>query len=286
MFKSFIIKIFVFICFLIAFIWLLLPIFWLTIISLTPRPEVYSLYKNFFPKNPTFINYIRMFIPTQAWLAPVSSELYISALRNSIIASFTPAILALLIASPAAYAIQKFNIPGRDKITLFLLALRALPFATIAVPLYFIIMMFGLYDTLLGLILIYTTLLLPFAVFSLSEAFGTVPKDLEDAAKIDGCGHLGVLFRVIIPIMAPNMLATSILVYILSWNSFFIPIIMTQSAKAIQFTVVIGQAITETDVDYPLVAAGGIICCIIPVVLALVFQKYLVKGLVSGAIKR
>jgi multiple sugar transport system permease protein len=146
--------------------------------------------------------------------------------------------------------------------------------------------MFGLYDNLLGLILIYTTLLLPFAVFSLSEAFGTVPKDLGDAAKIDGCGHLGVLFRVIIPIMAPNILATSILVYILSWNSFFIPIIMTQSAKAIQFTVVISQDITETNVDYPLVAAGGVICCIIPVVLALIFQKYLVKGLISGAIKR
>ena len=270
-------------------IFLLTPFIWLAICSISTRVELFDLAgKNWIPRNPTLRNYRILFFGGKTYWgsSPHTSEEYLITLRNSFITSIIPSIMIILIASPAAYALQRMRFPGREKMISFLLGIRMLPFVAILVPLYMIMANLQLIDSLIGLILVYTGLLLPFATFMLNQAFATVPKELEESARIDGCSRLGTLFRIVIPCALPGIAATIIYVFIGCWNTFFLALILTHSISAKTFVVAVAEAITEFDVDYTLMAAAGVFAAFIPVILAVSFQRYFIRGLVAGAVKR
>jgi len=270
-------------------IFLLTPFVWLAICSVSTRVELFDLAgKNWIPRNPTLKNYEILFFGGKTYWgsSPHTSEEYLMTIRNSFITSIVPSIMIILIASPAAYALQRLNFPGREKVISFLLGIRMLPFVAILVPLYMIMANLNLIDSLLGLILVYVGMLLPFATFMLNQAFATVPKELEESARIDGCTRLGTVFRIIMPCALPGIAATTIYVFIGCWNTFFLALILTHSIHAKPFVVAVAEAITEFDVDYTLMAAAGVFAALIPVVLAMSFQKYFIRGLIAGAIKR
>ncbi|MEM2875456.1 MAG: carbohydrate ABC transporter permease, partial [Candidatus Bathyarchaeia archaeon] len=240
------------------------------------------------PKNPTIYNYQVLFLGGRTWwgAATKTTEEFLLTIRNSILISLSTAMAVVLISSPAAYAITRFRFPLRDKLIILFLGTRAIPFVALVIPLFILMSAIKLTDTLVGLIIIYTSVLLPFNIFILTGAFDSVPRDLDSAALVDGCSWLGALFRVVLPCAMPGIVASVIYSFIAAWNSFFIPIIFTHSIEAKPFLVTIGEMITEVDVDYTLMSAGGVFGAIIPIILALIFQKYVVKGIAAGAVKR
>jgi len=155
----------------------------------------------------------------------------------------------------------------------------------ILVPVYTIIRDLKLMDTLQGLIIIYSALIMPFAVWIMRGYFLTIPRDLEDAARIDGCTRIGALIRVVIPLSAPGLVATSLFCFLLSWEEFLFALIFTSSPAAKTIPVAIAEFTGRHAIDYGMMATGGVIAAIPPVLIALLFQRYLVSGLTSGAVK-
>ena len=145
-------------------------------------------------------------------------------------------------------------------------------------PLFLMLSNIGLIDTI-------PDCFLPFVIYLLTGIFSSIPRDLEDAARVDGCSRLGALFRVIIPVAAPGMISAMIYSFLSSWNSFYIPMIYAHSLSSKTFTVTLGELINEFDVEYGVMAAGAVVGCLPPLFIALFMQRYLVKGITTGALK-
>ena len=166
-----------------------------------------------------------------------------------------------------------------------LLFTMAIPvFATI-IPIYRIFATTNLLDNLLALVMVYTTSFLPVTVWLLISYFDTLPKELEESAYVDGCGQIKALVRVILPVSYPVVFAAMLIVFLTTWNQFQIPLILASSNHTKPIAVVISEFVTKTSVEYGLMNAGGMLAIIPPVVVAVVFQKFLVNGMVGGATK-
>jgi multiple sugar transport system permease protein len=160
-----------------------------------------------------------------------------------------------------------------------------LPPIMILVPLYTIMRDLRLMDTRLGLIIVYSALIMPFAVWILRGYFQSIPHELEDAARIDGCTRLGALIRVVLPLSAPGLVATALFCFLASWEEFLLALVFTSSPAAKTIPIAIAEFTGRHAIDYGMMAAGGVIAAIPPILMALVFQRYLISGLTSGAVK-
>jgi multiple sugar transport system permease protein len=144
---------------------------------------------------------------------------------------------------------------------------------------------FGLLDTKTGLVIVYCSLATPFALWNMSVFFGSLPPELEDAARVDGCSRLGALVRVILPLSKPGIVATALYAFLLCWDEFLYSLIFTSTSQAKTIPVAIAEFTGRNAVDFGLIAAGGILASLPPVALTMVFQRYLISGLASGAVK-
>jgi multiple sugar transport system permease protein len=171
------------------------------------------------------------------------------------------------------------------KLLYVLLISYMLPPIILVIPLYGIMGRFDLNDTIPALVMIYTALIMPFAVWIMTGYFRTIPGELEDAAMMDGATRLGAFFRIILPLSLPGLAATALFCFLLSWEEFLIALIFTSSPAAKTIPVAIAEFTGRHAIDYGMMAAGGIIAAIPPVLIALVFQRYLISGLSSGAVK-
>jgi multiple sugar transport system permease protein len=155
----------------------------------------------------------------------------------------------------------------------------------LVVPLYTIMGDLGLTNTLRGLILVYSALIMPFAVWIMRGYFQTIPSELEEAAMTDGCTRLGAFLRIIVPLSVPGLVATSLFCFLLAWEEFLIALIFTSSPQAKTIPVAIAEFTGRHAIDFGMMATGGVIAAIPPLLIALVFQRYLISGLSSGAVK-
>ncbi|HYT78052.1 MAG TPA: carbohydrate ABC transporter permease, partial [Actinomycetota bacterium] len=160
-----------------------------------------------------------------------------------------------------------------------------LPPIAILIPLYLTMVRLHLLDTKIGLIIVYCSFITPFVLWILSGHFRTIPRDLEDAARIDGASRLGALFRVTLPLARSGLLATALFGFLLAWDEFLYALIFTSSGQAKTIPVAIAEFQGRFTVDFGLVAAGGILAAIPPLLIAFAFQRYIVSGLSSGAVK-
>ena len=151
------------------------------------------------------------------------------------------------------------------------------------IPMYLVIRSYGLLDTHLAVILAHSTFTLPFTIWILKGYFQTVPLDLERAARVDGCTRLGALFRVFLPVTAPGMVAVGIFAFIASWGEFLFALLFTSTIYSKPVTVVASDFAQELQVSFTVVAAGGVLVVLIPVVLAFVFQRFIIHG-IGGAV--
>jgi multiple sugar transport system permease protein len=206
-------------------------------------------------------------------------------LRNSLVVASAVTLISLVVGSLAAYALVRINTPFREGILIGIMGTRMIPEVSLVIPLYILAARLRLLNTPPVLIATYLCFALPFAIWLMAAFFQTIPMELEDAALIDGCSRLKILFQIILPISAPGLVSTAIFVFLTAWDEFFFALIFTSTVAAKTVPVAIAEFTGRYVVDVTAMMTGGVLAAIPPVLLALVFQRYIVRGLTAGAVK-
>ena len=266
-----------------VFFFIFFPILWLFSASLSTQVELFSVPIHWIPQHPTFQNYTDIFFPSQA--ASSVPRTFAVALLNSIKIASAVTIICLLIGSLAAYALVRIPFRFNRTLQLSIIATRMIPEISLVLPLFIIASRLQLINKPIVLILTYMSFALPFAIWLMIAFFQTVPVELEDAARLDGCSRLGILFRVVIPISMPGLVSTAMFVFLIAWDEFFYALIFTSTLAAKTVPVAIAEFIGRYVVNVNGMMAGGILAAIPPVVVALIFQRYIVSGMTAGAVK-
>lgn len=262
-----------------------LPLYWMIITSLKPETEWVTFPPIWFPKDLTLDNYIVLFNPgalaEEIW---ISLESALPAFLNSVIIGVGSTILCMVISTMCAYSISRFRVGG-NFFPMSILALRMFPPIAVVLPILVLFSTVGLRDTYIGMILAYACFNLPFGVWMMKSFIDDVPRELEEAAIIDGMKPIGAMLKVTIPLVKAGLAATSLFVFILAWSEFLLAFILTDTEVA-TITVRLARYTTDTGEMYGARAALGVIATIPPVVIGYLIQNYLVRGLTFGAIKR
>ena len=252
--------------------WSVAPILWIVIMSVQKE-----------------INYIST--PMQLKLSDVDlswyrtvlqNDEYRRALKNSVIISTSTMVCCLILGSLAAYPLARLRLPRKNLFIIVVVAIHMLPGVALIIPVFLLVRQLHLYDTYSALIVVHTAFLLPYTIWMLKTFFERIPVALESAARMDGCSRLGALFRVVIPIAAPGVVATAVYIFIGSWNEFLFGLVLTSRvAKPVMVTL---AEFTGSDYlpDMSQVAAAGVISVIPVIVLALLLNRFIIKGMVEG----
>ena len=266
----YIIALFIFILFYLG------PFAWTFIISVTPDSMVLEKSLNFIPPILNLKNYT-----TLLNFGSQQGSLLFSGIRNAIISSILTIIICIPISLLSSYPLSRFDFCGRSLIKDTLLITMALPVMA-TIPIYKMLIQFKLLNNMYALSLVYVTSYLPVIVWLMSNYFVTIPKDLDEAAMVDGCNKLSTFIYIILPLS----LATSIIIIFLStWSQFQIPLILASNADTKPIAIVTSEFITKDTVHYGLSAAAGILAIIPPTVITLIFRKYITSGMMKGSVK-
>jgi multiple sugar transport system permease protein len=226
-------------------------------------------------KEPTFDNYVRLF----------QQYPFARFFLNSTIVATGTTIIAVSFSAFAGYSLSRFSFPGRSFIGMLILATQMLPGVAILIALYIQFRDFGLLNNYAGLIIGYNAFSIPFCTWMLRGFFDSIPKDLEEAAKIDGCDEYSAFFRVALPLTLPGLIATAIFSFIQGWHEFLFAVTMINDTKMFTLTVGIASMKSINIVDWGLLNAGVVVTTIPLVFLFTFVQKYLIQGLTAGAVK-
>ena len=256
-------------------IFCLLPFYWLINISLKTGPDLSSA--DLLPPNPTFDNYTSTF----------QNSAFTKALANSAIVSLVTTLIGVIVGSFAAYALARLKMRFKFPLLALVLSISTFPQIAIAAPLFRLWSDIGLYDTLVGLVIPYLTFALPLSIYILVSFFKEIPKDLEEAALVDGATHFQAFRKVVVPLAAPGLATTAILTFIAAWNEFLLASTLTSSVNARTVPVAIQQfsGSTQFEVPFGTQAAASVVISIPLILLVLLFQKRIVAGLTAGAVK-
>lgn len=248
------------------------PFVWTAIVSIKPEWMIYT--------QPTSLK----FTPTlQNYMDVFTYMPFVHYFLNSLIVAIISSLLAVAISFPTAYSISRFG-TGGENFAFWILSLRMLPPIVFGIPMYALLRNFGLIDTVLALIVVYLTFNIPIAVWILRSFVDELPKDIEEAALLDGCSRIGLLLRIIIPLCAPAIFAVALICFSYSWNEFFFALILTyKDAKTVP--VALMRFVAAYRIHWGQLAAGGMIFIIPPIALAIALRKYLVRALALGMVK-
>lgn len=251
------------------------PLIWVLSTSLKPNTETISFPPKLLPEVPTIENYL--FVLTDPALA--------RSLVNSFIISIGSTALSVAVSSLAGYAFARFEFKGKNVIMSVILGLFMIPIVINIIPLYTMLANFGLLNSLVALMLTFQILIIPLNILLMKSYFETIPKELEEAALIDGCSRLGVLRRVTIPLSMPGFAIAAVLSFRFSWNEFILPVVLANRSDSMVFQVALYQFISLYRIDWGYLSAGITLSLIPVLVLMLTFQKQMIKGLTLGAIR-
>ena len=258
----------------IALLFALFPIVWTISTSFKTFGEYYTFPPVWIPHHPTLANY-RYLIST--WTTGLKY------LLNSLIVATVNMLIVLMISIPTAYGIVRFRI-GYKNLSFWILSQRMLPPIAVIIPFFLLFKQLNLIDTYLALIIVYLPFNIGFAVWMLIGFLEEFPKDIEEAALIDGCSRLHSLLKVVLPIIAPGIVVCAIFSFIFCWNEFMFALILTrETAKTV--TVQLAAFQTPTKIMWGEMSALVVFAIVPPLALALFVQKYLVRGLALGAVK-
>jgi multiple sugar transport system permease protein len=260
-----------------------LPVAWLVISSLSTRSELLSTPIHWIPQQPTFQNYISILFPGQG-TSEVARTFRITLMNSLLVASFVT-VIALVVGSLASYALIRLRFPFQRAMLIGILGTRMIPEISLIIPLYLFATRVGLFNSRAILVITYLSFALPFAIWLMAAFFDTIPLELEDAARIDGCNRLEILWKIILPISAPGLVSTGLFVFLTAWDEFFFALILTSTVAAKTVPVAIAEFSGRYVVDVGGMMTGGVLAAIPPVLLALLFQRYIVSGLTAGAVK-
>ena len=226
-----------------------------------------------------------IFDPTlKNYVAILNTSPLVDYALNSLIVASLNTLLCLIVGSMAAYGLARFKFRGADNLAFWILSIRMMPPVAAIIPIYILMKNLRLLDTPWCLVITYLTFNLPFVVWMMKGFFEEIPREIEESALIDGCSDFSVFFRIALPLVAPGLAATAIMVFIFSWNEFLFALILT-GTKAVTLPVGIIGYMKETGINWGYMTAGGILALIPVIVFMVLVQKHLVKGLTLGALK-
>ena len=261
------------------------PFLWMLISSVSPQIELVAKPPHWIPENITFKRYLALFGQVEPGQSvPAAADKFLGAFKSSLVVSSATMLICMVAGTLSAYAFARLNIPGRSRFLIGILAAQMIPLIVIIIPLYLLMQSLDLMDKWSGLTLLYAGFMLPTVIWIMDSYFQTIPRQLEEAAMIDGCSRLGALWRVIIPLTGPGLVSIASFTFLSAWNEFFMALIFTGShAKTI--TVIVTEFTTQFGIDFGLMATGGVIGSIPPLILAFLLQNYIVQGLTAGSVK-
>jgi multiple sugar transport system permease protein len=265
-------------------LFILFPIIWIFLMSIKEFRDIIA-YPPVFVFKPTLANYASILFgkDSGAGLTTGISD-YLRFLRNSVIISSGAVLLSALVGIPAAYALSRSNIRGRDTIAFTFLSFRFAPELTVILPLYAIFKRVGLYDTYPGLILANQLITLPLVIWIMMSFFKEVPIEIEEAARMDGASVWNTLIHIAIPIVRPGIASALIIAFIFSWNNLLFGMVLGGSNTQ-PVTVGILQTMNFDQIKWGWMAAAAMISALPGMCIAIYFQRYLVRGLTMGALK-
>lgn len=255
----------------------LAPFLWQVVTSLKPSNEIFSRPVRYIPSHLDLSAYVKIF----------SRHPFARQILNSVFIACAGTFLCLFASSLASYALARLRLRGGRGFLLFLLFLSLFPPVVLIVPLYEMVSTFGLMNNYLALIIPYAALNVPFATWVLTSFFRQIPEALEDAAKVDGLSRLGILVRIILPLSAPALATTAILVFIFCWNEFLFA--LTFMTRATSRTVPVGIAMlsgaSQYEIPWDQISAATVLTTLPLVAFVVLFQRRIVEGLTAGAVK-
>jgi multiple sugar transport system permease protein len=260
---------------------ILLPFAWMIEASIAPQRDLISRPLRWIPSGFDLTRYAEIFGGGGGGVG----QTFRAALVNSTIVAVAVVLISMAVGILGGYAFARLRFPFRRATLMVFLATYMLPQIALLIPLYFILSSLSLLDTKIGLILVDSSLVIPFTLWILSNYFLTIPVELEDAARIDGTSRVGALFRIILPSAKPGIFAAMMFSFLLAWDEFMYALIFTSSDAAKTLPVAISEFAGRYTTDFGLVAAGGLITALPPIIVAIIFQRYVVSGMGAGAVK-
>lgn len=261
-------------------LWTMFPIYWALNTSFTTNGAAQSVPAHFVPSPFTTTNY-KMLLSQGSGVRDQFWRSFLNATIESTLAT----VLTVAIALFAAYAFARLEFRGKRVILIGVLATLLLPVYATLIPLYRIMSSVHLVNTYLGIILVYTSGFLPLAIWIMYNYFSSIPRELEEAAFVDGATPVMALWRVMIPLSGPGIAATSIIVFLLAWAQFIFPLVLSSDLSTQPVTVVVAALYGQRIVPFTLLNAIGVLAAALPGIIALALNRYIVQGVLAGSIK-
>ena len=262
------------------FLWIacvtaLFPISRIITISLRPGNRLLSSDMSVIPPDATLESYVRI----------LTQKPFLQWVYNSLLITVTTSLLGVVLAATAAYAYSRFKFPGRKIGLLFLMMTQMVPAAMLILPIYLILTHIGLLNTYAGVVVAYSVTTLPFSIWVLKGYFDTVPRSLEEAARIDGCSELGAFYRVLLPLSTPSLAIVFLFNFTQAWNEYLIATTLLQTPKLRTWPLGLYELQGNFNSEWGLFAAGSVLISIPVVLLFLYSSKYMISGLTVGSVK-
>lgn len=256
------------------------PFVWAFIMSVTPEHGMFGSSARLLPKEVTWENYKVLLMGTGR-----QGALFLTGMLNSLKAAAVTLILGIPAALMSAYALARMQFAGRMVIKNMLLITMVIPVMATIIPIYRIYAGYQLLDHIFWLSIIYVSSLLPVTTWLISNYFATIPKELEEAAAVDGCGRMRAFMQIILPSSYPVIVSAALILFLNTWSQFQIPLILASSLATKPVAIVTSEFMTKDAVQYGLTAAAGICAMVPPALLALLLRRYLISGMTGGAVK-
>lgn len=255
----------------------LFPFFWMVSTALKPRAELYRYPPTVIPEAPT----------SEAFVSVLSGRGYTRLLANSLTVCMAAVLGSLAVSLLITYPLTRMAVrPGFRRALLgWILSLRFLPPIVVVIPWFDIVRGLGLYDTRQSLVLLYTVFSLPFAVWMLKGFMAEIPMEVEEAALVDGASRLRAFFSILLPQMAPALLAAGVITFALTWSEFMFAFILTASPNSQTFSIGVASLVTQFEIIWNDMAAAGTISALVPIALLLLARRYVVTALTFGVVR-
>ncbi len=263
---------------LLVFVVMVFPVYWMVTTAFKQGNDVLSYTPQFLPSRPTL----------DSFRSAMGRDFFWSSVRNSIVVVLAVVVVAVVLAFLAALALAKFRFYGRRGFIVVVFAVQMVPLAALIIPLYIALSAVDQVNKLSGVVIAYVALVLPFCVWTLRGFVAGVPKELEEAALVDGSTRLGAFVRILLPLVGPGLVATSIFAFIQAWNEYIIAYVMLSSQEKQTVTIWLANFITGTQrgVEWGTLMAGATLTALPVVVFFVLVHRRIAFGLTAGAVKQ
>jgi multiple sugar transport system permease protein len=272
-------------------VYVLAPVVWLVSSSLQREADITSIPPHWIPHPPTLAGFRAIVdaglgtLSSDASFVPSTAQYLLPALLNSLTVACAVVVLNLVVSVPAAYAMAKIRYIGRDMSIYLMLATRVVPDIALVVPFFLFVRKLGLLDNIGALIITYLAITVPFSVFILLSYFEGLPDELDKAARVDGCSRIQTLVRIYLPLALPAIVSVILFTFLTSWNEFLFALMFTQTAASQTVPIIVASFTSDFTTSFSFINAAGVVAIVPPVIIAVVFERYIVSGLTAGAVK-